>query len=622
MLTPEEKMNIIKNSLQDGYKGSINKMINETEEQAFGVDEVARTPKEQEQGLRGKPPGTSMAFPDSTGNFNTKGMDGPINIKKMDKKGNVVRSYNNVPPGIENLPMGEDVGTVIETPGTYQDGGLKNDLSEQKPGNKHSGEFKQFLEDTENRMAKAEQEFHDNREKRLSDPAFLMHQNGGYKQEQFENEMNTNYQESQNPIRARSSRENVKQNPDGSHSTHLMAHDPDTLEAWPTLFQNNETGKWYQLQPDRAKFEAKLRNEIYKFDTQQEVYDFSVLGNWKKQIGLNNLKMFEDTYLKNLNFMYEEAPKNKQKLSYISKQGWGGVKKHQTGSFADSTSLWDKIKSQMNSSLNLNTTGIEGTGKEVLKHLAVGGDDESNANRILLDGNNLENSIYISDKRKIRGIDNEDIVPTRDLKSGKYNKDLITAIISRAKYYNLPPELAIAIAMQEGNLGKSDMNLGHVLGSSEKLATLEKKGMSIIPEKHNNAFRFSYIPYMASIWNRHNPNSGIEGAADVNDGEEYTIQRYNGLGHIYQNTEADYHGGNVKAFYGVKVPPNVLYTENDVIPEGKKVGDVKQKGSINMKKEKLYGKQIIDIRDNIINNNQDLLDLIKETPAYVIPEEK
>ena len=39
-----------------------------------------------------------------------------------------------------------------------------------------------------------------------------------------------------------------------------------------------------------------------------------------------------------------------------------------------------------------------------------------------------------------------------------------------------------------------------------------------------------------------------------------------------------------------------------------------------MKKEKLYGKQIVDIRDNIINNNEDLLDLIEETPAYVLPE--
>ena len=44
MLTPDEKMKIIKNSLESGYKGSISKMINETEQKALNVDEVARTP--------------------------------------------------------------------------------------------------------------------------------------------------------------------------------------------------------------------------------------------------------------------------------------------------------------------------------------------------------------------------------------------------------------------------------------------------------------------------------------------------------------------------------------------------------------------------------------------------
>ena len=332
MLTPDEKMKIIKNSLKSGYNGSIGKMINETEQKALDVDEIARTPSEQEQGLRGKPSGTSMAFPDSTGNFNTKGMSEPINIEKVDKKGNVVRSYNNVPPGIENLPMGDDVGTVIETPGTYQDGGLKNELSEQQPGNKHSGEFKKFLEEMEVRMSKQKHDFYANKaDKKIIETAQQAQhaQRGGYKQ-QFENENTTSYQESQNPIRARASRPDDRQNPDGSVSTHLMAHDPDTLEAWPTLFQNSQTGKWFELHPDMAKTEARLRGEIYKFDSEKEVYDFAVKGNWKKRPELKEHKIFEDTYLKHLNFLKDEAPK-KNKKSYVSKQGWGGSKKYQNG---------------------------------------------------------------------------------------------------------------------------------------------------------------------------------------------------------------------------------------------------------------------------------------------------
>tara|TARA_B100001094_G_scaffold80468_1_gene76696 strand:+ start:7554 stop:9545 length:1992 start_codon:yes stop_codon:yes gene_type:complete len=86
--------------------------------------QVAETPEQQQEGLRNQPEGTTMAFPESTGNFNTVGMDYPINIQKVSPQGDLVRSYENVPPGVENLPMGDDVGTVIETPANYQDGGF------------------------------------------------------------------------------------------------------------------------------------------------------------------------------------------------------------------------------------------------------------------------------------------------------------------------------------------------------------------------------------------------------------------------------------------------------------------------------------------------------------------
>lgn len=87
--------------------------------------QVAETPEQQQEGLRNQPEGTSMAFPESTGNFNTVGMDYPINIQKVSPQGDLVRSYENVPPGVENLPMGDDVGTVIETPANYQEGDFK-----------------------------------------------------------------------------------------------------------------------------------------------------------------------------------------------------------------------------------------------------------------------------------------------------------------------------------------------------------------------------------------------------------------------------------------------------------------------------------------------------------------
>ncbi len=86
--------------------------------------QVAETPEQQQEGLRNQPEGTIMTFPESTGNFNTVGMDYPIDIQKVSPQGDLVRSYENVPPGVESLPMGDDVGTVIETPANYQDGGF------------------------------------------------------------------------------------------------------------------------------------------------------------------------------------------------------------------------------------------------------------------------------------------------------------------------------------------------------------------------------------------------------------------------------------------------------------------------------------------------------------------
>lgn len=86
---------------------------------------VAQTPQDYTQGLRGAPTGTSMVFPDVQPNvpFNTVGMREPINIKKFDTQGHLVKSYENVPPGIKNLPMGPKKGTVIETPARKQGGG-------------------------------------------------------------------------------------------------------------------------------------------------------------------------------------------------------------------------------------------------------------------------------------------------------------------------------------------------------------------------------------------------------------------------------------------------------------------------------------------------------------------
>jgi len=102
-------------------------LIGEFEQQQM---QVAQTPQQQQQGLRPEHQAgnvnQSMAFPNVPPNtpFNTMGMKAPIDIKKFDEQGHLVKSYDDVPPGVQNLPTGPQRGTVIETPANMQAGGV------------------------------------------------------------------------------------------------------------------------------------------------------------------------------------------------------------------------------------------------------------------------------------------------------------------------------------------------------------------------------------------------------------------------------------------------------------------------------------------------------------------
>tara|TARA_R110000823_G_scaffold283335_1_gene401519 strand:- start:773 stop:2131 length:1359 start_codon:yes stop_codon:yes gene_type:complete len=177
MLTPDEKFNIIKQSLKDGFKGSVSSLIDSVEKEALNVDKVANTEAEQEKGLRGDTKGQTMAFTNSNEDFNTKGMKYPIDIEKKDEKGDIVRSYKNVPPGIENLPMGDKVGTVIESASEYQMGGEKTaEDPKSDPG------LKAFIDNVASRMEELEKEFNA-AGKTFDSPGRYLYQEGGAKQQ-------------------------------------------------------------------------------------------------------------------------------------------------------------------------------------------------------------------------------------------------------------------------------------------------------------------------------------------------------------------------------------------------------------------------------------------------------
>jgi len=118
---------IMKQAYSENYQGSISELLAQQEALAIqeqqGMD-IASTPEQQQVGLTQGPP-RPMAFPNTGGqDFNTMGMDYPIDMQGYDDTGGLVRSYEAVPPGIESIPMGPKVDTVIENPTQYRAGGI------------------------------------------------------------------------------------------------------------------------------------------------------------------------------------------------------------------------------------------------------------------------------------------------------------------------------------------------------------------------------------------------------------------------------------------------------------------------------------------------------------------
>ena len=132
MLNNQQQMDLLKQAVREDYKGSIADLMEgiPPEGQQENV-EVAETSQAQEQGLSGRAPQQlpdAMVFPNSQGDFNTNNMQAPIDIDKYGRQGELVQSYKSVPPGVGNLPMGDDVGTVIERPSEYKSGGFFKDV--------------------------------------------------------------------------------------------------------------------------------------------------------------------------------------------------------------------------------------------------------------------------------------------------------------------------------------------------------------------------------------------------------------------------------------------------------------------------------------------------------------
>ena len=182
-------------------------------------------------------------------------------------------------------------------------------------------------------------------------------------------------------------------------------------------------------------------------------------------------------------------------------------------------------------------------------------------------------TIHIQDNRKIRATTNQPINPNRDLKSGQYNNDYqIDSIAENATRRGVNPYQAISQGLVETGLGKSDWNIGHNLEFSS-------------PENR-------YSEFMDSILESQKKAKRLGKTSD-----EDIIQAYNGYGKLTPKTENDYYHKNLSSFYGVPIP----------------------KEGLDMNKNPLYGKEVLDIQHNVIEPNKQINNIVKKYQYPRVP---
>ena len=134
----------------------------------------------------------------------------------------------------------------------------------------------------------------------------------------------------------------------------------------------------------------------------------------------------------------------------------------------------------------------------------------------------------------------------------------------------IDPYRVIAQGLAETNLGFTDDNVGHVL--DEELSDSPYSGMvKAIQSKNALAKRLGKVK------------------------DEDIIQAYNGYGKLMPSTEAGYHGFKSKAFYGVPIP----------------------KEGLDMNKNPLYGKHVLDIQKNVIQKSPKVQNIVGK---YQLPK--
>jgi hypothetical protein len=170
--------------------------------------------------------------------------------------------------------------------------------------------------------------------------------------------------------------------------------------------------------------------------------------------------------------------------------------------------------------------------------------------------------IKIKDTRKRDAVSNLPITD-KNRKDATVNRDVVKGIIKEAKTQGVDPYTALAVAHQETNFKDyGDNDYFHVLDPdfSDPSDDYVHLGVKALKNK---------MDYGTKL--------GKKDEASV-------LQAFNGYGKIGKNTE-----GHQSKMYGVDV----------------------SKGDIDMAKTPLWGKRVIDLRDNILKNNPEIARLVQ-----------
>lgn len=188
-------------------------------------------------------------------------------------------------------------------------------------------------------------------------------------------------------------------------------------------------------------------------------------------------------------------------------------------------------------------------------------------------------TIKIVDPRKKLATTNQPLRPNSDLVGGKYSSKHLDKLIQEAKRQKLSKQDILnlsAMGFQETKWDREDEgNIGHTTGNW--------KGKDEY-EDFVNAYKIKM---------KEADRLKIKDPA-------LRLQVYNGLGVITPKTEKDYHGFEMQKIYGVPVP----------------------KKGISMKQNPLYGKQVMDIRDNVLAKNPEYIKYIDSIYKAPLPNPK